>query len=171
MFRSTTSILALLAAMSVPALAADYSGDFSDPGDDSADFRNSYPVEPKDWAGLGDEDDPISLEFGVRYWYAMGDQSFTSSGGTVSTTDVSHIPELHLRIEDHSTNTYATAIAGYAAVINGTVTTPSGSDPIADGQVLYGGADLGWNTWGDNNGSGLGPIAWLTRSSSGLIRV
>ena len=83
MFRSTTSILALLAAMTVPAVAADY----SDWGDDSAngpDFRTSYPVEPSDWAGLGDDDDPLSFEFGIRYWYSMGAQEFTSSGGTVS---------------------------------------------------------------------------------------
>jgi hypothetical protein len=158
MFRSTSSVLALLAAMTIPAVAADY-GDWADDPGDAPDFRTSYPVEPGDWAGLGDDDDPISLEFGIRYWYAIGEQSFTSSGGTVSATDTSHIPELHLRIEDHSTNTYASAFGGYAAVINGTVSTPSGSFPIADGQILYGGADIGWSPWGDNNGSGFGPMA------------
>ena len=132
MFRSTTSILALLAAMTVPAVAADY-GDWGDDVSDSPDFRDSYPVEPGDWAGLGDDDDPIALEFGVRYWYSMGQQEFTSGGGTVSSTDTSHIPELHLRIEDHSTNTSASAIAGFAAVVNGTVSTPSGAFPIVDG--------------------------------------
>ena len=80
MFRSTTSILALLAAMTVPAMAADY-GDWGDEASDGPDFRTSYPVEPGDWAGLGDDDDPISLEFGIRYWYALGQQEFTSSGG------------------------------------------------------------------------------------------
>lgn len=157
MFRSTSSVLALLAAMTLPAVAADY-GDWDDDLDGAPDFRTSYPVEPGDWAGLGDDDDPISLEFGVRYWYSMGAQSFTSGGGTVSSSDTSHIGELHLRVEDHSTNTYASAIAGYSFATSGTVTTPSSTDAIIDGHIAYGGADLGWNTWGDNNGSGIGPM-------------
>jgi hypothetical protein len=157
MFRSASSILALLAAMTVPAVAADY-GDWGDESDGAPDFRTSYPTDPGDWAGLGDDDDPIALEFGLRYWYALGYQDFTSSGGTVSAIDTSHIPELHLRIEDHSTNTYATAIAGYSAVTTGTVDTPIWTYPILDGQTLYAGADLGWNAWGDNNGSGFGPM-------------
>jgi hypothetical protein len=156
-FRSTTSVLALLAALTVPALAADY-GDWEDYDDSAPDFRSGYPTEPGDWAGLGDTDDPIALEFGLRYWYSKGDQSFTSSGGTVSSGDTAHIGELHLRIEDHSTNTFATAIAGYSIAINGDVTTPTGTYPISDGEVLYGGADLGWNVWGDNNGSGIGAM-------------
>jgi hypothetical protein len=155
MFRWTsTSILALLAAMTVPAAAADYDVEYVD----EPDFRSSYSVEPSQWTGLGDEDDTISIETGIRYWYAKGYQSFTSSGGTVSSTDTAHIGELHLRIEDHATNTFATAIGGYSMVINGTVSTPSGTDAIVDGHVLYGGADFGWNTWGDNNGSGVGPL-------------
>lgn len=156
MLRSTSSVLALLAAMSAPAFAADYDEWGGDTG--SSGFRSSYPVEPGDWAGLGDNDDPIAIETGVRYWYSRGQQSFTSSGGTVSSEDTAHIGELHLRIEDHSTNVYASAIAGYSMVLKGTVWTPSGSDPIADGKVMYGGADLGWNMWGDNNGSGFGPM-------------
>lgn len=157
MFRSATSILALLAAMTVPAAAADY-GDWGDDADGAPDFRTSYPVEPGDWAGLGDDDDPIALEFGTRYWYALGSQEFTSSGGTVSSVDTSHIGELHLRVEDHSTNTYATAIGGYSIATSGTVETPIWTYPIVDGSTLYGGADLGWNAFGDNNGSGIGPM-------------
>ena len=160
MFRSTSSVLALLAAMTAPALAADY----SDWGDDYdveygavPEFRSSYPVEPGDWAGLGDDDDPISIETGIRYWYARGYQSFTSSG-TVSSSDTAHIGELHLRIEDHSTNTFATAIGGYSMALTGDVSTPSGVSPIMDGHVAYAGADFGWNAWGDNNGSGIGPM-------------
>lgn len=145
MFRSTTSILAILAAITVPAAAADY-GDWGDDYGDAPEFRVSY------------DDDPIAIEFGIRYWYAKGEQEFTSSGGTVSSGDTAHIPELHLRIEDHSTNVYASAIGGYAAVINGTVTTPSGSMPIADGEIGYVGGDLGWNAWGDDSGNGFGPM-------------
>jgi hypothetical protein len=153
MFRSTSSILALLAAMSAPAVAADYNEWGEEP-----EFRSSYTEEPSQWAGLGDEDDPISIETGIRYWYAKGYQDFTSSGGTVSSSDTAHIGELHLRIEDHSTNTFASAIAGYSIAINGSVTTPSGVDPIADGHVLYGGGDFGWNAWGDTRTAGIGPM-------------
>ena len=156
MLRSTSSILALLAAMTMPAVAADYSEDWGD--EYEVEFRDSYSIEPKHWTEFGDETDPIAIETGIRYWYSRGAQSFTSDSGTVSSTDTAHIGELHLRIEDHSTNTYATAIGGYSMVINGDVSTPSGVFPIVDGQVAYVGADLGWQTWNDNNGSGIGPM-------------
>jgi len=160
MFRSTSSILALLAAMTLPALGADYGGEWGDDGgDDGPDFRSTYPLEPGDWAGLGDDDDPISIETGIRYWYAIGSQDFSSGGGAVSASDTAHIGELHLRIEDHSTNTYAAAIAGYSAAMSGSVTTPMGTDPIVDGHVGYVGGDIGWQAWSDSNGSGIGPMA------------
>src|SRR5688572_29416099 len=103
MFRSTTSVLALLAAMTVPALAADYD-DWNEYDDSAPDFRTTYPTEPKDWAGLGDSDDPLALEFGVRYWYSMGSQDFAIGGVAAATQDNAHTGELHLRIDDHSTN-------------------------------------------------------------------
>ncbi len=155
MLRSTSNVLALLAAMTVPALAADY-GEWGDGYD--TEFRASYGVEPGDWAGFGDDDDPVSFETGIRYWYALGQQSFTSSSGTVSSEDAAHIGELHLRIEDDWTNTFATAIGGYSMALSGEVSTPSGTAPIVDGHVLYGGGDLGWNAWGDNDTAGIGPI-------------
>ena len=158
MFRSTASIFALIAAMAVPATAADY-GDWGQDFDDSPDFRATYPVEPGDWAGLGDDDDPLEMEFGIRYWYALGSQDFSSGGGTVSSSDTAHIGELHLRIEDHSTNAFVTGLAGYSMALSGTVTTPSGSAPITDGHVGYVGGDIGWFAWGDNDGSGIGPMA------------
>jgi len=157
MFRST-SILALLAAMSFPAQGADYGGEWGDDGGD-VDFRSGYPTEPGDWAGLGDDDDPISIETGIRYWYALGAQDFSSSGSSVSASDTAHIGELHLRIEDHSTNSWATAIAGYSMALSGTATTPMGSYDIVDGHVGYVGGDIGWQAWGDNNGTGIGPMA------------
>ncbi len=156
MLRSTSSILALLAAMTAPAVAADYN-DWGDDGD-APEFRSSYSVEPSQWTELGDETDPIYIETGVRYWYARGAQSFTSSGGTVSSTDTAHIGELHLRIEDRVTDTFATAIGGYSMAVSGDVTTPSGVNPVVDGRVAYVGGDLGWNAWGDGNGSGIGPM-------------
>lgn len=159
MFRSTSSILALLAAMTLPALGADYSGEWDGGGDDGPDFRSTYPIEPGDWAGLGDDDDPIAIETGIRYWYARGAQDISSGGNSVSSTDTAHIGELHLRIEDHSTNSYAAAIAGYSAAMSGSVTTPMGTNPIVDGHVAYLGGDIGWQAWSDGNGTGIGPMA------------
>ena len=116
MHRILPSLLALSAAMlfAAPAIAADFndfSGDSGDQGDSSA-LRSGYPTEPGDWAGLGDKDDPVTFEFGMRYWYSMGSVSASSSGTSIASTDTSHIGELHLRIDDDSTNTYAKAIAG-----------------------------------------------------------
>lgn len=172
MLRSTSSILALLAAMTLPAVAADYN-EWGDDYDSGPEFRSSYSIEPSEWAGLGDEDDPVSFEVGVRYWYSKGAQSFTSSAGTTSSTDTAHIGELHLRIEDHLTNTFATAIGGYSMALSGNVSSPSGNNPIMDGHVLYGGADLGWNAFGDNNGSGIGPMVgylyWQDQPDTGRV--
>lgn len=142
--------------VTAPSLAADYDvlG-----GDSGPAFRDGYPTEPGDWAGLGDKDDPLAFEAGIRYWYAMGSQSFSSGGSTLTESDAAHIGELHLRIEDHSTNVYAKAIAGYSVKIDGTFSGPMGPGTIADGHIGYIGGDIGWNTWGDNNGSGIGPFA------------
>ena len=171
MLRSTSSVLALL-AMTMPALAADYP-EWGNGGDSGPAFRSSYAIQPSDWSGLGDEDDPVSFELGLRYWYARGAQSFTSSAGTTSSTDTAHIGELHLRIEDHLTNTFATAIGGYSMALSGTGTSPSGTSAIVDGHVLYGGADLGWNALGDGNGSGIGPMVgylyWQDQPDTGRV--
>ena len=160
MSRPIPSLVALLAAMTVaaPAWAADYSGDWSgDLGSDSG-FRNGYPTEPGDWAGLGDKDDPLKLEFGTRYWYSMGTQTFTDSAGSFTSNDVSHIGELELRIEDHSANVYAKALGGYAFKMDGNFTDPYSVGSIIDGKIGYAGADIGYNIWGDNNGSGFGAL-------------
>ncbi len=160
MFRPIPSLVALLAAMSIaaPAVAADYDGEWnSDLGGDTG-FRSGYPVEPGDWAGLGDKDDPLSFEFGTSYWYSMGSSTFTDSAGSFTSTDTSHIGELKLRIEDHSTNVYAKALGGYAFKMSGDYTDPFGSGSVIDGKVGYLGADIGYNVWGDNNGSGVGAL-------------
>lgn len=159
MFRLVPSLAAILVATSLaaPVFAADWEegGDWM--GGDEA-LRGSFLNEPKDWSGLGAEDDPLTFEFGLRYWYSMGAQSATSGGPSVSATDNSHIIETHLRIEDHSSNVYVKGWAGYAAVVTGTVTTGLGSDPIADGVVGYLGGDLGWNAFGQD-GTGIGVLA------------
>lgn len=154
MYRLVPSVAAILVAMSIaaPAGAADWSDDW----DGGGDLRGSYINEPKDWSGLGDENDPLTFEFGVRYWYSWGAQSASSGGASVSATDNSHIGEAHLRIEDHSTNFYVKGWAGYAAVINGTVAAPLNT--ISDGTIAYAGGDVGWNVFG-SEGSGLGFLA------------
>jgi hypothetical protein len=71
----------------------------------------------------------------------------------VAATDTTHIGELHLRIEDHSTNTYAEANGGYSMATGGSF---GSSGAITDGHVGYIGADFGWDPLADNNGSGAG---------------
>ena len=119
MFRSSTSVVALCAALlaTSAATAADYDN-WGDAG--SRGFREGYATAPADWSGLGDNDDPIAIEFGVRYWYSWGTQELSSAGASVTSTDTAHIGELHLRIDDHSTNVYAKALAGYSMKLDGT---------------------------------------------------
>jgi hypothetical protein len=152
MFRPIPSVAALMAAtaLATPVLAED----------DFASFRDPYPTQPSQWAGLGDENDSVKLEFGVRYWYSIGGHDFTTGGGNFASTDTAHNGELHLRIEDHYTNTYAKAIAGYSALISGTYNDPNNppDSAISSGHVGYIGADVGWNTFGRDDGNGIGPI-------------
>lgn len=156
--RSVPGWAAFIAAVAVasPAASADWGDDwtFGEGGLRGASHFN----EPKDWSGLGDEEDPLRFETGVRYWYSWGSQSFSSGGGATTATDNAHIGELHLRIEDSSSNTYAKAIGGYAVSINGTYDTPMGSGTVADGEIAYLGADLGWNAFGDGETWGLGGL-------------
>lgn len=140
MFRST-SVLALLAAMSLPAMAADYSEECCTFEDEAPDFRGGYA------------DSPVAFEFGARYWYSAGAVSAEAGGGAVSSGDTTHFGELHLRVEDHSTNSYAKAMIGYSIASTGTYTAPLESGPIVDGHVTYAGADFGWGAVGDNQGS------------------
>lgn len=154
------SLTALLVAMTAaPVNAADW-GEGGDWDVEYGDMRGSFFNEPKDWSGLGDEDDGLGFEFGLRYWYSWGSQSVTSGLGSPTTaTDNSHIGEAHLRIEDYTSNVYAKAFVGYSFRTDGTVTSPSGSGSITDGTITYWGADIGWNPWGDGNGSGVGFLA------------
>ncbi len=153
MFRTATSLAVLLAMIGTPALAADWGETWS--GDS---FRPGF--EPKDWSGLGDTDDGITIETGVRYWYSWGSQSFEATGQDFENRDNAHTGELHLRIDDHVSRTYAKAIMGYSAAINGTFSDDYALDTtIDDGHIGYVGADIGWNTFGDGDGSGAGVFA------------
>lgn len=157
MSRSAVSIAAIVAVIASPALAADWSGDWG------SDMRGSFTDEPKDWAGLGNEDDALGFEVGLRYWYSMGEQSYGSTNGTTSSTDTTQTGELHLRIEDHSSNTFVKGIAGYSFATTGSYEGPLTSGDVVDGVVGYAGADFGWNVIGDNNGSGIGGLVGYMR--------
>lgn len=174
MVRITPSLVALCAALiaTAPAAAADYNVVY-DGNDGGGDLRSSYSMDPKDWTGLGDPTDPMKFEFGMRYWYSMGAVNGSSSGTSLSSTDTSHIGELYLRIEDHSTNTFANAIAGYSIASSGGYTNGGTSGSITDGHIAYLGADLGWNTFADKNGSGVGVIVgyqyWKEALNTGRV--
>ena len=153
MFRLATSLAVLLAAMGTPVLAADWGESWS-----GESFRPGF--EPKDWSGMGDTDDGITIETGVRYWYSWGSQSFEATGQDFENQDNAHTGELHLRIDDHVSRTYAKAIMGYSAAITGTYSDDYSIDStIDDGHIGYAGADIGWNTFGDGDGSGAGVFA------------
>ncbi|WP_417309222.1 hypothetical protein [Devosia sp.] len=154
MSRLTSSLALVLAAMATPAVAADWSEDWAG----ETDMRGGYFHEPKDWSGLGDEDDSIAIETGVRYWYSWGSQDHNIGSDNFTTTDNAHTGELHLRIDDYQSRSYVKAWAGYSAAINGSYDSPIGSGDIVDGQIGYAGADFGWNVLGDGRGSGLGGL-------------
>jgi hypothetical protein len=163
------SLAALIAAaLALPVHAADWEEDdffFEE------DMRGSYLNEPKDWMGLGDEEDPIAIEVGLRYWYSWGAQNFASGGSSLGIQDQSHIGEGHLRIEDHSSNSFAKAIAGYSVAISGSYAAPLDSGAIDDGTIAYAGVDFGWHGFGDQNGSGIGGLVgyqyWNNSPDSG----
>jgi hypothetical protein len=150
MSRLVPSLAVLLAFLGIagPALGADW---------EEADFRGSFFSEPKDWSGLGDEDDPIEFEFGIRYWYSWGAQSFSAGGGVFESTDNAHIGEAHLRIDDRSSRTYAKGLAGYSIAISGDYDSDGLTGSVTDGHVGYIGADIGWNALGDSD-TGAGPL-------------
>lgn len=164
MLRIVPSLVALIAATSLtPVLAADMDNWGEDLG--GADFRTSYPTEPGDWAGLGDKDDPLQFEFGVRYYYSMGAQKFDSNSplstdphGEMSQSDVTQFVEGHLRIDDHSTKTWATAVAGYGFSTSGEATDDSGTTVVNGGHLGYAGADIGYAALGDGHDFGASPF-------------
>ena len=150
--RLATSLAILLAALGSPVLAADRAEDT----DDSGGFRGSYSDEPKNWSGLGTEDDTIHIETGVRYWYSMGAQKMSLNGANYEVNDTSHIGEAYIRLDDDASRTYAKGWAGYSMAIGGSYDNPSVSGDVTDGKIGYAGADFGWNAFGDGNGSGVG---------------
>lgn len=138
-------------ALPVQSIAADWFAD------EPVLRGSTYYSEPKDWSGLGDVEDPLEFEVGLRYWYSWGSQSIGDDIGSFTSTDNAHIGELHLRIDDHSSRTYVKGLAGYSAAITGTYDSDGLGGNVADGQIGYAGADLGWNALGDSR-NGLGGL-------------
>lgn len=131
--------VAVLGALSLTsnAQAADYG--------DLGDLRIGYGTKFESDDGL----DPIGFEMGLRYFYSLGEHSMSIGGTTSSSSDTSHIFELHGRIDDYSTGTYLKALAGYSAVVNGTYSTPaSGAGTMNGGRISYAGADFGYLGFG-----------------------
>jgi len=141
--RLAISLLALAAAMG-PALAADWNES------PETIYRDAYSIEPYQWTDLGDTDDGISIETGLRYWYSWGAQSMGLGGGDYDTEDTTHAIEGYLRIDDEATSTYAKGWIGYSAAINGDYDNPDESGEIVDGKLAYGGGDFGWYAVGDD---------------------
>lgn len=139
MSRVVTSLVALAAASLIagPVAAADW----------SEEFRPAYPA---DWEM---DNDTLNFDIGIRYWYALGNQSITAFGGAYELNDQSHIIEGHFRIEDEATSSYVKAFAGYAGLIDGNYSTPSAADqPIVGGGTIgYVQGDFGWMPLGDAN--------------------
>lgn len=135
MARALNCVVAIAAlSIATPALAADYN--------QYPELRPSYPSS---WEN--GEDNPLHFEAGLRYWYAIGQQTsqLGVNGNTFSTTDRSHILEGHIRIDDDSTNTFVKGQAGYAVVTTGEHSTNVGvPQNFTGGQIGYIGADFGW---------------------------
>lgn len=152
MSRMVPVIAALGAVLASPALAADYMEGWPE-------FRGGHDyLDPKDWTELGDPNDTVSFEAGLRYYYSRGSQNFTISGGNATTSDETHAVEAYGRIDDYLTRTYGEAIAAYAFSMRGTFDSGNGvTGAISDGRMAHIGAEVGWYALGDNNG-GAGPL-------------
>ncbi len=139
--------------MGMPAVAADWADDWGS----EVDFRTGYSNEPKDWSGVGETDDSLHFETGLRYWYSMGSQSFEALGDSFESSDTTHVGELHLRIDDYDFRHLRQGFGGILRRDHRLVHRPQRCDASVDGgKVAYAGADFGWNVFSDGNGSGAG---------------
>jgi len=135
-------------AIATPVLAADYSL-----------YPELRPAYPNQWALA--EDDPLSFEAGVRYWYSWGEQDFEAGGATQSVDDTTQSGEAYFRIDDASTSSFLKGYAGYGFHMDGDYTTSIMSGPIENGRLGYAGADFGYTPFGNEMGSVGGLIGYL----------
>ncbi len=136
-----------LAFLALPqtASAADYT-DWPD------GLRGSY-----DWNDSSQNEDVVGFEAGLRYYLSAGGQSFSVGPTTETSSDVSHILEAHVRINDNSTSSFLRANAGYAIATTGEYSGDWSSGSIVDGTIGYIGGDLGQFWFGDaRKGFGIG---------------
>jgi len=151
---TAVAILTLLVA--APALAADFSDNLG--GGDGGGMRGGFSEDG--WAN-SDENDPLSFETGVRYWYSIGSQNFGVLPDTPALTDNSTAQsgEVYGRVNDSSTGYYAKALGGLSFQTGGSY---SGLDSgtVAGGHIGYAGGDVGY-TWLGKMGGPLrvGPFA------------
>jgi hypothetical protein len=116
----------------------------------AADYPELRPSYPDHWQNS--EDNPLRFEAGLRYWYAIGQQSAELGGTSYNTTDYSHIPELHLRIDDDFTSSFVKANAGYATGITGQHTAGAlAPSSFSGGHVGYVGTDFGYVPFGGDH--------------------
>lgn len=133
-----SALVLLSSAATQQVLAADYG---ALPG-----LRPSYPDQ---WQHS--EENPLRFEAGLRYWYAIGQQSAELGGDTYNTTDYSHIPEVHLRIDDDFTSSFVKAQAGYAAVVSGEHKAGTNApSSFSGGHIGYVGGDFGYMPFGND---------------------
>lgn len=145
MFRSV-SAFALAALLTAPAVAADYNDDYG-----------MRPAYPDTW----EEENSISIELGLRYWYSRGQHNMTVVGDSYSSQDTSHIGETHFRIEDSLTRTYLEGNLGLSGVTNGTYNTPGSGGletQMSGGRIYYTGLDFGYTPFG-SEGTSFGGFA------------
>lgn len=124
---------ATLLGLAAPAIAADY-----------PELRPSYPDQ---WQP--EQDDLLSFETGVRYWYSIGSQEHSRGADTQTMDTKSHVGEAFVRINDNSTQSYLEAFGGYGIAHEGTYSTNSGAEvKLPAARLGYVGADFGWLPFG-----------------------
>src|SRR3978361_632414 len=120
MTRLNASLAVAAAAFLVvtPATAADWQHPTTPPNffSGSDDMRSGFSSDYDNSNAY----DPLSFEMGLRYWYSMGSQNFNVGPDTLTDSDKTQSVEAHFRVDDHSTNFYAKALAGLSFNIDGT---------------------------------------------------
>ncbi|AVX05039.1 hypothetical protein MXMO3_02527 [Maritalea myrionectae] len=132
------------------ALAADF----------PSDLRGGYTEQ-------GWEDSQVGFEAGLRYGYMLGRIRVEGvdagpgdpiTGTTAGLDDASHIGEAHLRIDDHSTNSYLKAYGGYSVALNSDYFSVFDAGSSNLGKLAYFTADFGYApavTNAENSGAKL----------------
>lgn len=133
------------------AMAAPFVATSALAADSYQNFGPLRPTYPTSWENA--EANPLRFEAGLRYWYALGEQTIETGGQTYSADDRSHILEGHFRIDDDYTSSFVKGQAGYAIATDGEYTSSalSGESEFSGGQIGYAGADFGWTPLGNDN--------------------